>query len=116
VDSKNIGRLGYFRTRGLPESSRRVLLEYASDFARYREVANRLKRSPKQIKKVLADAQERLGTASQGELAKLLTACELMGRRPYATSGHNNLACRKRTGSLGESQFRLIHQLKGAGK
>jgi hypothetical protein len=51
------------------------------DFARCCEVADRLHGSSNQIRKVLAGAHALLGIASRGQLARFLTACELMGTK-----------------------------------
>jgi DNA-binding response OmpR family regulator len=79
--SEDVAILGYFRTKGFTPSVRRVVVEYSRDFPKYRILGHRLGRSPKQLRKVMADVQEQLGVEGQGQLASLLTVCGIMGKR-----------------------------------
>jgi DNA-binding NtrC family response regulator len=78
---EDVAVLGYFRTRGVTPAVRRVVCEYSRDFPRYKVLGERLGRSPKQLRKVMADLQDQLGLDGQGQLASVLTVCGIMGKR-----------------------------------
>ena len=76
-----IAKLGFFRTLGLTKREIEILVEYARDFPRQRELAQRLGKAEAQLRKSFSQIYQKLSAPlavdNSAQLASLLTICSM---------------------------------------
>ncbi len=74
---QSISELGYLRSFGLTPREISILAEYATDFPRYKILADRVSKSERQIRKTFSRICKKLGVDNLSQLAHVLTVCAM---------------------------------------
>jgi len=75
-----VSDLGYFRSFGLTPKEIEVLKEYAVDFPRLTELAERIGQAKVQLRKVFSRIYKKTGIKNLGQLAHVISVCAMFER------------------------------------
>jgi DNA-binding NarL/FixJ family response regulator len=75
-----VSELGYLRSFGLTPKELDVLTEYATDFPRLNELAERIGQATVQLRKVFSRIYKKTGLKNLGQLAHVISVCAMFER------------------------------------
>ncbi len=80
-NSQAISELSYLRSFGLTPGEIRILKEYAKDFPRYKELADRVGKAERQVRKTFSRICKKLDVGNLAQLAHILTVCAVFDEK-----------------------------------